>query len=145
MIRLTKIFHFEMAHALHGYPGDCKNIHGHSYKLHVTLESSENFREFIPGHGMLIDFREIKSVVNTFVLKTFDHKLLLSRNFLSRFPITSIPDNLVIWDVEPTAENMLIYIKNSLTDVFPPGLRLAELKLYETRDSYAEMILEIEK
>lgn len=131
-----------MAHALHGYPGDCKNIHGHSYKLYVTLESTENVQEYIPGAGMLIDFREIKSAVNNSVLKTFDHKLLLSKNFLSRFPITSIPDNLVVWDVEPTAENLLIHIRKSLADVFPPGLRLAELKLYETRDSYAEMIIE---
>lgn len=141
MIRITKIFHFEMAHALHGYSGDCKNIHGHSYELQVTLESLNSSGEFIPGNGMLIDFREIKRIVSTFILKTLDHKLLLSKDFLSLSPIPSNPDNLVIWNVEPTAENMLIYIKNTLTDKFPQGLRLAQLKLYETRDSYAEILI----
>ena len=42
MLKLTKIFHFEMAHAIHGYAGACKHIHGHSYELHVTVTEKIN-------------------------------------------------------------------------------------------------------
>ena len=78
MLTLTKIFHFEMAHAIYGYLGACKNIHGHSYELHVTVTTSEQVKEFIPAPGFIIDFKEIKQVVFASVIQSLDHKLVLS-------------------------------------------------------------------
>ena len=67
-----------------------------------------------------------------------DHKIILSRDFLAKFPALSSQENLVIWEAEPTAENMLLYIKRILSDKLPDGINLVRLKLYETKDSYAE-------
>ncbi len=127
-----------MAHAIQGYQGACKNIHGHSYELHVTISSSAVYADYIPAPGILVDFKEIKKRVNTAIIEMLDHKIILSRDFLAKYPAFSLQENLVIWEAEPTAENMLIYIKRILSDKLPDGITLFRLKLYETKDSYAE-------
>ncbi len=138
MIQLTKIFHFEMAHAIHGYAGACKNIHGHSYELHVTLKHDANSDGYIPSPGFLIDFKEIKKMVNRAVIDKLDHKVVLSHRFLLKNPSFFTPENLFTWKVEPTAENLLVYIARELESHLPPGASLSRLKLFETKDSYAE-------
>jgi 6-pyruvoyltetrahydropterin/6-carboxytetrahydropterin synthase len=140
MLLQTKIFHFEMAHAINGYPGACKNIHGHSYKLYVTVSAVDTENEYLPAPGFALDFKALKKWVQSTVIETFDHKLVLSREFLAGNPAFQLQENLVTWDVEPTAENMLIYIQRSLHKNLPPEVRLVELKLNETADSYASWI-----
>ncbi len=138
MIKLTKVFHFEMAHAIHGYSGLCKNIHGHSYELHVTVSSVNFETAYIPAPGFLIDFKEIKLLVNESILKLFDHHIILSEAFLMANPSFSSLENLIIFEEEPTAENLLINIKLILNTKFPKNIILKQLKLFETNDSYAE-------
>ena len=140
MLRLTKIFHFEMAHAINGYNGVCKNIHGHSYELYVTISSSINAIDYIPSPGFVIDFKEIKMIVKNNIIDYLDHKMILSRDYLSQNPSFTLQENLLIWEVEPTAENMLIYIMKVLHKNLPGQLKLDHLKLYETKESYAEWI-----
>jgi len=127
-----------MAHAIYGYQGACKNIHGHSYELHVSVASFNNSDDYIPAPGILLDFKEIKKLVNVAIIEVFDHKIILSRDFLAQHPSFSSQENLVIWESEPTAENMLIYIKKTLRNKLPEGINLVHLKLRETKDSYAE-------
>lgn len=129
-----------MAHAINGYQGACKNIHGHSYELHVTVASTDDHEKYIAAPGFIIDFKEIKKLVFKAVIETFDHKVLLSRDFISANPAFASQENLVTWDTEPTAENMLIFIKQTLAEKFPPEVKLVQLKLFETKDSYAEWI-----
>lgn len=138
MIQITKIFHFEMAHAIYGYKGACKNIHGHSYELHVSISSASGNWDYIPAPGFVVDFSEIKKTVNKTVIEKFDHKLLLSEAFLSVNPTLSSQENLVSWKTEPTVENMLVNIMQSLSGSLPRELKLVRLKLYETKNSYAE-------
>jgi len=140
MLQLTKIFHFETAHALHGYAGACKNIHGHSYELHVTVSSDNDYQNYIPAPGFMIDFKEIKKLVNVLVVEKFDHKVILSKDFLSDNPSFSSQENLVIFEAEPTAENLLIYILSNIQKGLPSNIQLVKLKLYETNDSYAEWV-----
>jgi len=140
MIRLTKIFHFEMAHAIHGYPGSCKNIHGHSYELHVTVTRNATYKNAIPGTGLLIDFKDIKKIVCNTIIEKFDHKVVLSQAYLQANGSFSNNENLVSWQMEPTAENMLLFIKQQLEEALPAGIRLLYLKLFETKDSYAEWL-----
>jgi 6-pyruvoyltetrahydropterin/6-carboxytetrahydropterin synthase len=140
MLQITKIFYFEMAHAVHGYAGACKNIHGHSYKLQVTVTSGDNENNYLPAPGFILDFKELKKIVKEAVIETFDHKIVLSEDFLAVKPAMASLENLVTWQVEPTAENLLIYIQRSLEKNFPPGVILVSLKLYETKDSFAEWI-----
>ena len=138
MIKLTKIFHFEMAHAIHGYAGSCKNIHGHSYELHISVGANFTETDFIVAPGFIIDFKEIKNLVQDSVIEQFDHRLLLSNDFIDKNPSISTLENLVTFKVEPTAENLLLYIKEILKNVLPEKIKLVQLKLFETKDSYAE-------
>ena len=140
MLQLTKIFYFETAHAIYGYSGSCRNIHGHSYQLHVTVASPGIYEDFIPAPGMVLDFKELKKIVCATIIEQFDHKLILSRDFLEAHGNMLQQENLVIWEAEPTAENMLIYIRRILEKNLPEGINLVHLKLYETEDSYAEWI-----
>jgi len=138
MLQLTKIFHFETAHAIYGYQGGCKNIHGHSYELHVTVASIDNSDEFIPAPGFILDFKKLKAIVSAAIIEKFDHKLILSGDFLSSCQKMENQENLVVWQVEPTAENMILYINRILQQHLPEAIKLVHLKLYETKDSYAE-------
>ena len=137
MLRITKIFHFEMAHAIHGYDGACKNIHGHSYELHVTV-SSDDDKDYISAPGFVIDFKEIKKLVKTSIIEKLDHKLVLSEGFVAKNSLFNNEENIIIWKVEPSAENILIYIRNILFEKISGSTKLVQLKLYETKDSFAE-------
>ncbi|MBI1780945.1 MAG: 6-carboxytetrahydropterin synthase [Sphingobacteriales bacterium] len=130
-----------MAHAIDGYAGACKNIHGHSYELHVTVSGNDaSGDDYIPAPGFILDFKELKKLMMRTVMDTFDHKLVLSRDYLSKKTDISSFENLVEWDVEPTAENLLIYIRKKLEKELPVTIKLNSLKIYETKDSYAEWI-----
>jgi 6-pyruvoyltetrahydropterin/6-carboxytetrahydropterin synthase len=128
-----------MAHALHQYDGDCKYIHGHSYELHVTVRPINGSDEYIKAPGIPLDFKELKNIVKISVIDKLDHKLLLSKEFIKE-QWKDVHDNLFTFEAEPSAENLLVYITNLLKDKLPAGMQLIKLKLFETRDSYAEWI-----
>lgn len=140
MLRLTKIFYFETAHAIYGYEGKCKNIHGHSYKLEVTVATTSSGEDYIPAPGFIIDFKDLKQIVRSTIVDHFDHKLILSEQYLKANPGIEKQDSLVIWNVEPTAENILVYIKKHIEKELPANTNLACLRLYETESSYAEWV-----
>ena len=138
MISITKIFRFETAHAIHRYQGSCKNIHGHSYELHVTVRANQLIEGYVAGLGIILDFKELKEIVQSQVVKTLDHKLLLSKTYLAVNKNEFAKDELVIFDVEPTAENILIFARHQIINALPDYVQLHSLKLWETGDSYAE-------
>lgn len=138
MIRLTKIIRFETAHALHGYAGPCRLIHGHSYKLEVTVGVPQAGNDFLLGTGILIDFKEIKELIRQEVLQHFDHRLLLTKAGCEKLNISPFTEGLHLMEAEPSAENMLVFIARALGDKLPKGIQLMRLKLFETADSYAE-------
>ncbi|MFT3903455.1 MAG: 6-carboxytetrahydropterin synthase [Niabella sp.] len=139
MIRLTKVFHFETAHAIHGYDGQCKNIHGHSYELHVTVAADAPHEGFIPAPGFILDFKDIKKAGVT-IVEGLDHKVVLSKDYITAHPELSSHENLVVWDFEPTAENILLYAKSVFDQTLPEGIKPVRVKIYETKDSYAEWV-----
>lgn len=138
IIRLTKEFTFDMAHALAGYDGKCRNIHGHTYHLHVTVEGQPCQDQASPKDGMVLDFTQIKQIVADQIVAQFDHALVLPRT--TPFP-TDIDTHIILTDWQPTAENLLIHFANLLQPRMPEGVRLHSLKLYETETSSAELIL----
>ena len=73
MVRITKEFKFEMAHALHGYDGLCKNIHGHSYKLCVTVKGKIKNNKGNSKDGMVLDFDILKSIVKPEIINKYGH------------------------------------------------------------------------
>ncbi len=127
-----------MAHAIHNYDGACKNIHGHSYELHVTVSDSSSSDQAIPGLGIIIDFKDLKKIVNSAVIDQLDHRLVLSKEYIAAHANLMIPEHTMVWDYEPTAENILFYIKEAIKNLFPINVKLLSLKLYETKSSYAE-------
>ncbi len=138
MISVTKIFRFETAHAIHHYPGSCAQIHGHSYELHVTVQANEHSEKYIPGLGIVMDFKLLKSVVQDSAINLLDHKLILSKAYLNESKNEFSKEELVVFEAEPTAENLLLFLRDQVTQRLPEQILLASLKLWETNDSYAE-------
>jgi 6-pyruvoyltetrahydropterin/6-carboxytetrahydropterin synthase len=139
-IRVTKEFRFEAAHALTGYDGVCRNIHGHSYELSVTVIGSPMNRNDSPKNGMVIDFNEIKKIVKKDIIDHFDHALIL-RSVGEKNELSDRGEpfgNIVLVDYQPTIENILLDFANRIKTLLPPGIKLFALKLRETANSFAE-------
>jgi 6-pyruvoyltetrahydropterin/6-carboxytetrahydropterin synthase len=143
-VRITKQFNFEMAHALYNYDGPCKNIHGHSYELFVTVIGEPIEDTLSPKNGMLIDFGELKKIVKENIVDELDHALVLF-NRIHEEQLLCLKNqfsNIKIVDYQPTSENMLIDFANKLQKVLPPNIKLFSLKLRETITSFAEWYAE---
>jgi 6-pyruvoyltetrahydropterin/6-carboxytetrahydropterin synthase len=140
IIRVTREFTFEMAHVLRNYDGPCRNIHGHSYRLFVTLSGTPVDDDNNPKNGMVIDFTELKNIVLRKIISQFDHAVVISRDFdTDKFEMVSkIFGNTVIVDYQPTCENLVADFAERLRSGLPSGAELHSLKLYETAKSYAE-------
>jgi len=139
-IQITKIFHFEMAHALEGYDGLCKNIHGHSYTLRVTVVGTPIEDSKSPKDGMIIDFSDLKQIVETPIIRKYDHALVLN----SKTDIATINalrnhyNKIVVVNFQPTSERLLMEFAEILQDTLPPNVNLHSHRLNETETSYAE-------
>ncbi len=142
MIRVTKEFNFEMAHALWDYDGPCRNVHGHSYKLFVTLSGVPVNENGNPKNGMVIDFTELKSIVRKEIVNVFDHSVVVSKQFDREKTdlFAKMFGNTVIVDYQPTCENLVADFAVRIAGNLPSGVNLHSLKLYETATSYAEWI-----
>ncbi|SHJ16907.1 6-pyruvoyltetrahydropterin/6-carboxytetrahydropterin synthase [Cruoricaptor ignavus] len=145
MIRVTKIFSFETAHILFNYDGKCKNMHGHSYKLFVTVKGEPIQDLDHPKNGMVVDFADIKSIVDEHIVKVWDHAVLLN----AQSPHKDLGKNLeeqghrvIYCNFQPTCENMLYAIAAILRRNLPETVQLAYLKLHETENSYGEWFAE---
>ena len=90
MIRLTKEFSFEMAHALAGYDGPCREIHGHSYKLFVTVRGIPEQNPNSPKYGMVMDFGDLKRIVNRLIVDRYDHAFVLRETEANQTALTTI-------------------------------------------------------
>src|SRR5512137_890953 len=122
MITVTKVFHFEAAHFLPKHKGKCKRLHGHTYKLEVTVRRLPHLKP-IDDEGMVVDFSDLKKIVNKEIIEDVDHSLL-----------NDIMDT-------PTAENLLAWMNGRLTMALSDSLfKIYRLRLWETPDSYAEII-----
>jgi 6-pyruvoyltetrahydropterin/6-carboxytetrahydropterin synthase len=139
-IRVTKEFRFEAAHALTGYDGVCRNIHGHSYELSVTVTGNPVQLKDSPKNGMVIDFTDIKKIVKKDIIDHFDHALILRSDFEKK-NLAELGEpfgNVILVEYQPTIENILIDIALRIKPLLPPGIKLFALKLRETANSYAE-------
>ncbi|MDX5422407.1 MAG: 6-carboxytetrahydropterin synthase [Hymenobacteraceae bacterium] len=139
-IRLTRLFHFETAHALQHYDGPCRNIHGHSYRLEVTVIGTPLVNEQHPKNGMVIDFGDLKKIVQELIVEPLDHALLLREDSAQELieTLRQLNHKLVLTPYQPTCENMLIDFKARLKDRLPHYVHLHSLKLWETQNSFAE-------
>lgn len=131
-----------MAHALWGYDGLCKNIHGHSYILKITVSGEpisdpDNIKE-----GMVIDFGDLKRVAKKHIVDIFDHCIVLSNkaNTEKFAGVEEMFDRKMYTDFQPTAENLVIYFADILKKELPGEVKLESVVLFETANSYAEWL-----
>jgi 6-pyruvoyltetrahydropterin/6-carboxytetrahydropterin synthase len=139
-IRVTKEFLFEMAHALWNYDGPCSSIHGHSYRLLVTISGTPIPDPEHPKYGMVMDFGDLKSIVKEEIVDRFDHAIVLSRavpkeSYEHMGPMFRY---LKVVDYQPTCENLLIDFQRLIKNRLPSHIQLVSLRLHETPTSYAE-------
>ncbi|MDR3132431.1 MAG: 6-carboxytetrahydropterin synthase [Prevotellaceae bacterium] len=139
-IRLTRKFTFEMAHALPGYDGKCRHIHGHSYILYVTVKGVPEADPAHPKYGMVMDFTELKSIVQQLVIDRLDHALLLRRDAPLAAELTAAYEKVVTVPYQPTCENMVIDFAEILQAALPDKASLHSIRLHETATSYAEWV-----
>ncbi len=139
-IRLTRQFTFETAHALLNYNGPCKNVHGHSYRLQVTILGQPNTTITDPTYGMVLDFGDLKRLVQEIIVAPFDHALILRQDTDAELlnVLQKLNHKLVLTAYQPTCENMLIDFKNKLIGKLPESIKLHSLRLWETENSFAE-------
>lgn len=114
-VKVCKRFTFEAAHHLPNYDGACRRRHGHGFKLFVTVKGCPGFET-----GMVMDFKELKKIVEDLIITPFDHS-----------------DLNLLFD-NPTAENIVRYIWSVLISKLPDGVSLSRIQLYETDGSYVE-------
>jgi len=128
MITITKQFEFAAAHKLPYHKGLCKNLHGHSYKLEITvgkkirdllIENSPT-AEDLPSKGMVMDFSDLKKIVKEKAIDLLDHKYL----------------NDIISN--PTAELLVLYIQKLISNEIEKYAKLISIRLWESSTSYAE-------
>ena len=144
-IRLTKEFTFEAAHALEGEDGAWREIHGHSYRLFVTIKGEPSTDVYDPKQGMVMDFGLLKRIVNEQIVSRFDHAFVVRRTeqgFHLREVLNGIYSNIVMVDYQPTCENMLSDFAERLLESLPDEVELYSLRLHETATSYAEWFAE---
>lgn len=140
IIKITKQFSFEMAHALRNYDGLCRNIHGHSYKMDITLAGQPLHDESSPKNGMVMDFGDLKRLVNEEIISLLDHALVLNAKTDAQL-VEALKQNyekIVIVDFQPTTENLLNYIADKLKAKLSERVKLTRIRLRETDTSYAD-------
>ena len=140
-IRITKQFNFETGHALYGYDGKCKNIHGHSYKLSVTVSGKPIEDNTNVKFGMVIDFGDLKKIVNEEIVDVFDHATVFNKNT----PHLELANELIkrdhhviLVDYQPTSEMLVIDFAEKIKKRLSKNIKLHSLKLQETETCFAE-------
>tara|TARA_B100000524_G_scaffold162618_1_gene83008 strand:- start:193 stop:642 length:450 start_codon:yes stop_codon:yes gene_type:complete len=140
-IRITKQFTFETGHALYGHDGKCKNIHGHSYKLSVTVLGTPISDSNNPKFGMIMDFSDLKKIVKEEILIRFDHATIFNKNtphIELANNLKSLGHNVVLVDYQPTSEMLVTDFADKIKNRLPKNIKLFSLKLRETASCYAE-------
>ena len=140
-IRITKQFNFETGHALYGYDGKCRNVHGHSYKLSVTVIGSPISDNSNVKYGMVIDFSDLKKIVNEEIVDIFDHATVFNKNTPHVELAKELKDrghHVLLVDYQPTSEMMVIDFAQKIKCRLPENISLFSVKLQETETSFAE-------
>jgi len=140
-IRITKKFRFEAAHALYGYDGKCKNIHGHNYNLFVTVIGVPIRNISNVKCGMVMDFGDLKEIVNNEIIEKFDHSVIFNKNTPHEKLANDLVNDghkVVMADYQPTIEEMVMDFANKISSKLPDDIKLHSLKLEETETSYSE-------
>ena len=120
---LTKVFRFEAAHHLPGHRGKCARLHGHSYRLEVTLRGPIKDTPGTSDHGMVMDFDDLSRIVHVSIIERLDHHILND-----------------ITGIHTTAENLSHWIWDNLVAAGLPEALLFRIRLWETETGFVEIM-----
>lgn len=142
MITISKTFEWDMGHRVTNHVSECKNLHGHRYKMIVEISGSMNSVRGASNEGMIVDFADFKKSVESNVVTVMDHSFMFWENDqLMRF--IADQNKTLKWNsvpFVPTAECIAQYcaekIMNALKNDFL-GIELKSLQIYETPTSMA--------
>lgn len=147
-LTITKEFSFDIAHRLEGHEGLCNNVHGHTYKLFVSVRMKERKSETKDksSKGMVYDFKNLKEIVKEVIVDKLDHGFVYNKDDLDSKSIAKVLEGQIkqktyAFPFRTTAENMARWMFFSLNDYFNENeinLECHKIKLYETPTSYAE-------
>ena len=134
MITVTKTVRFDAAHVLTNHQGLCKNLHGHTYRVDVSVA-----QEAEDGRDMVIDFKDLKTIANEVICDRFDHAFIYNTESAGEKEIAAVVEKngmrTVAIPFRSTAENLAKLFYNDLKSRIPG---LAAVKVWETADSSAE-------
>ena len=139
-IRITKEFKFETSHILKDYDGLCRNIHGHSYKLLVSVSGSPINNPEDPKNGMVMDFGDLKEIVYKDIVDKYDHTLVVNDDSPEEIKeaMQKSTGRVIFTPYQPTCENMVAEFAHIIGVQLPQHIKLCCVRLYETPTSYAE-------
>ena len=132
----------EMAHALHGYDGLCKNIHGHSYRLWVTIIGEVLQKKENAKNGMVLDFSLLKKIVKPEIVDKYDHSLVLNANSPHADIDLAAFEKVFLLPYQPTSENLVYDFAMTIQKKLPENIKLYKVVLSETATSFAEWCAE---
>ncbi|MDT9722283.1 6-carboxytetrahydropterin synthase QueD [Paenibacillus sp. ClWae2A] len=135
-INVCKIFQFDAAHQLIGHNGKCANVHGHTYKLEVVIRGTTYGSEDVSNEGFVMDFSDLKKIVNEVIIDKFDHAFLAAGNEPVLQTLKSTGSKVCIVGCRTTAENMSKYI---CFELIKANLPVWSIKLWETSTSWVEV------
>ena len=137
MITVTKTVKFDAAHVLTNHQGLCKNLHGHTYRVDVSVTQPEG-----DDRDMVIDFKDLKTIANEVVCDRFDHAFIYNTESAGEREIAAVVEKngmrTVAIPFRSTAENLA---KLFFGDLKPRVPGLVAVKVWETADSCAEYSL----
>ena len=148
MMAITKEFSWSMSHRLEGHKGLCNNVHGHNYKLFITIRRITGCQVMTgnrTGNGMVCDFHNLKDIVNEVIIAPLDHCFAYNRKdkdsvLIATYLIDKINQKVKTFDFRLTAENMVEWIVEMLNKYFEEqqmNLYCVNGTLYETETSSA--------
>ena len=134
MITVTKTVKFDAAHVLTNHQGLCKNLHGHTYRVDISVSQPED-----DGRDMVIDFKDLKGIANEVICDRFDHAFVYNTESVGEREIAAVVEKhgmrTVAIPFRSTAENLA---KMFFADLRPRIPGLSAVKVWETADSCAE-------
>ena len=137
-MKVAKEFRWEMGHRLPEHFGNCKNIHGHSYKMIVEFEGEMNKEE------MIVDFYDVDKMIKPLIDK-LDHAFMVNTHdkVVVEF-LEKIKSKMLIVEFNSTVENICKFVLNEIKKFeLPKNIRSVSVKIYETNEDYAEESISI--
>ena len=132
-MKIAKEFRWEMGHRLPEHFGQCKNIHGHSYKMIVEFEGE------LDKNDMIIDYYDVEKIINP-IIEKLDHAFMVKKDdqIVVEF-LNKMNSKKVVVDFQSTAENICLYLLNEVNKAsLPENVNSVKVRVYETPFDYAE-------